>query len=210
MDERNKDKEIPQYYLECLKKDVETKVGRSIDTSSDFNFLYLELKKVCPDTPSVSTLKRLWAYVPDKSRRSRGTLNSLARFLGFADWTSYLVSLMRDNRVESGYLNAKTLISSSILKGDLVEVSWNPDRLIRLVSLGNNRFEVVESENSKLNPGMTLTALMFSMGLPLMCINVMEGGNTYDSYVAGSRSGITSLKFIPGKDVDDVASRQID
>lgn len=190
-------KEIPQYYLECLKKDVEAKVGRSIDSYSDFNYLYLELKKVIADAPSVSTLKRLWAYVTDSSSRSRSTLNSLSRFLGFSDWTNYIENLMRGCRVESGFLVAKTIVSSSVCRGDIIEVEWSPDRRIQVVSLGENRFEVIRSDNAKLSKGMTFTTMMFSKGLPLMCVNIVSGEETYDSYVAGSKTGITALKFIP-------------
>ena len=191
-------KEIPAYYLECLKRDVEVKVGRSIDTYSDFNYLYLELKKVIADAPSVSTLKRMWAYVPDECRRSRSTLNSLARFLGFADWSNYLEKLMRDGALESDYLVAKTLVSSTINKGDIIELTWNPNRHIKIIALGDSRFEVLQSENSKLRPGTTFTTVMFSKGLPLMCVNVTSDDETiHESYVAGSKSGISSLQFIP-------------
>lgn len=190
-------KEFPQYYLECLKKDVEAKVGRSIDSYSDFNYLFLELKKVITDAPSVSTLKRLWAYVTDSSSRSRSTLNSLSRFLGFSDWTNYIENLMRGCRVESGFLVAKTIVSSSLCRGDIIEIEWSPDRRIQVVSIGDNRFEVIKSENAKLTEGMTFTTMMFSKGLPLMCANIVSAQDVYDSYVAGNKTGITSLKFIP-------------
>lgn len=189
--------EIPKYYLECLKKDIEAKVGRSIDSYSDFNYLFLELRKVISDAPSVSTLKRLWSYVTDTSTRSRSTLNSLARFLGFTDWTNYVENLMRQSRIESDFLTTKTLVASSLNPGDIIEIEWVPDRRIQVVSLGENRFEVIKSDNAKLIPGMSFSAMMFSKGLPLMCLNVRSGDTCHESYVAGNKSGITSLKFIP-------------
>lgn len=192
-------KTIPQYYLECLKTDVASKVGRNIVTYSDFNFLYLELKKVVAETPSVSTLKRMWAYVPDNSTRSRSTLNSLSRYLGFGDWMEYVEHLMRGQRVESGFLDAKTLLSNSVRPGDIVEVEWNPGRRLQVRALGNSRYEVVMSENSRLSPGIRFTTLMFSVGLPLMCVDVTLGEEALDTYVAGSRNGITHLRLLPAQ-----------
>lgn len=196
-------KTIPQYYLECLKTDVAAKVGRNISSYSDFNFLYLELKKDIADAPSVSTLKRIWAYVSDNSTRSRSTLNSLSRFLGYGDWMEYVEHLMRERRVESGFLEAKTLLSSSVKCGDIIEVEWNPSRRLRVVSLGDNCYEVAESENSKLEPGMKFTTLMFSVGLPLMCVDVTDG-DSLNSYVAGSKSGVTALRFLPANSLDSL------
>ena len=190
-------KEAQHYYIVCLKKEVEVKVGRNIDTSSDFNFLYLELKKVINDPPSVSTLERLWAYVQDSSSRSRGTLNSLSRYLGYAGWINYVENLMRSHRVESEFINAKTLLAEEIQKGDIIEITWNPDRYMRIAALGDNRFEVLESTNAKLTTGMTFTALMFSKALPLMCTDVRDGGQSLDSYIADTKTGITSLRLIP-------------
>ena len=190
-------KEVPQYYLECLKKDVETKVGRSINTYSDFNYLFLELKKEIADAPSVSTLKRLWAYVSDNSSRSKNTLNSLSRYLGYPDWTSYLEHLMRQHRVESGFLDAKTVVSSALVKGDMIEIGWNPGRELKAEYLGDNKFRVISALNSKLTPGMTFTSLMFSKGLPLTCSDVEFEGQNLGEYACGTKTGLTSLKFYP-------------
>lgn len=189
----------PQYYIECLKKDVEEKVGRIIDTYSDFNYLYLELRKVISDSPSVSTLKRLWSYVPDSSTRSRRTLGSLARYLGFSDWNQYVESLMRSKRVESGFIDAKTLLSSALQPGDIIELEWNPGRHIEIEALGNNKFSVISSVNSKLKKGMVFTALMFSKGLPFMCTDVADGETVVASYVAGSKNGLTSVRLYPSE-----------
>ena len=190
-------KEVQHYYIECLKKEVEAKVGRNIDTSSDFNFLYLELKKLINDSPSVSTLKRLWSYVPDNSTRSRGTLNSLSRYLGYAGWNSYVESLMRRQRVESEFIDARTLLSEDIRKDDIIEISWMPARYMRIIASGDNRYEVLESKNAKLTAGMTFTAMMFSKGLPLMCSDVRQGTQVIGSYVAGVKNGLTLLRLVP-------------
>lgn len=191
--------DLEQYYIECLRKDIEKEIGRSICTYSDFDFLSLRLRERIPDAPSVSTLKRLWAYVTNSSMRSRSTLNALARFLGHADWSSYIESLMRDNRVESGFLSRTSLTTSSLHAGDIVELTWNPGRCLVAEYLGDDRFVVRKSENAKLAEGTLFTTLIITKGLPLYCNNVVFDGRKLDDYAAGLKSGITGLRYIPGK-----------
>lgn len=41
--------DLEQYYIECLRKDIEKEIGRSICTYSDFDFLSLRLRERIPD-----------------------------------------------------------------------------------------------------------------------------------------------------------------
>ena len=91
--------DTPLYYIECLKQDLAKAVNRPISTYSDFNYLSLRLNEAIVDAPSISTLKRLWNYVPDSSSRSRTSLNALCRFLGFRDWPHYVEHLDRKSVV---------------------------------------------------------------------------------------------------------------
>lgn len=186
------------YYLECLKQDLEKAVHRPIHTSSDFDFLYIQLKNADPYAPSVSTLKRLWAYVTSPSRRSASTLNTLSRFLGYSDWNGYVEHLIRHNRVESGFLTAKSLLSQNLRTSDIIELTWAPDRTMLLEYTGANRFRVKSCDNGRLLPGTTFTALAFTVGMPLICTAVTSPqGENLGTYTAGSRNGLTSLKLEP-------------
>lgn len=192
--------ELGQYYIECLRKDIEKEIGRSVSTYSDFDFLSLRLNEKISDAPSVSTLKRLWAYVPNSSTRSRSTLNALSRFLGYSDWTNYIDALMRTNRVESVFLSRSTLSTSMLHQGDIIELTWNPGRRILAEYQGAGRFEVMESENAKLGAGTTFTTLIITKGLPLFCSDVRIDGCPAEDYVAGTKTGLTGVRYIPGKD----------
>lgn len=189
--------ELNQYYIECLRQDLVKSVGRTITTFSDFDYLSLKLKEKIKDSPSISTLKRLWGYVPNSSSYSRSTLNSLSRFLGFNDWNHYIENLMRASRVESGFLNANSIVSANLKKGDYVEITWNPNRRIMAEYTGGNRFAVVESENAKLSVGSMFDSLIITKGHPLLCTNVEIGDETYSDYIAGNKTGITSLRLVP-------------
>lgn len=186
-----------QFYIECLKQDLAKAVGRSIDTYTDFNYLVLQMREKTKDCPSVSTLKRMWNYVQDNSSRSRTTLNTLARFLDYRDWSHYVEHLIRDRRVESGFLDANTIVSTTLHKGDLIDLGWNPDRKMQLEYIGDTLFKVTNSENATLKAGMTISIGVFSKGLPLACMDVKDGEKSLGAYVAGSRNGLTFLRLTP-------------
>ena len=188
-----------QYFIECLRQGLELKVGRTMKTPSDFNVLILEIKKVMKESPSISTMKRLWGYVPIASSRSTTTLNLLSRFLGYRDWPDYIETLMRGNRIESSFLSSNTILASKLVPGDIVDCEWNPGRHVSMKYLGNNRFQVLTAEMSKLKEGFTLTAMIFSKGNPLFATEVMDGENNLGSYVGGKESGLTTLRYIPAK-----------
>lgn len=186
-----------QYYLECLRQDLEHKVGRTMKTPSDFNVLNLEIQKVMKDSPSTSTLKRLWAYVPDSTSRSMTTLNVLSRFLGYRDWQHYVENLMRSNRIESSFITSTTLLAANLIPGDIVECEWNPGRHLTMEFLGTNRFRVVSARMAKLQVGYTFMAMIFSKGNPFYASDVMNGDIVLGNYVAAEKTGLTALRYIP-------------
>ncbi len=188
-----------QYYLECLRQDLEHKVGRTMKTPSDFNVLNLEIQKVMKDSPSTSTLKRLWAYVPDSTSRSMTTLNVLSRFLGYRDWQHYIENLMRSNRIESSFITSTTLLAANLVPGDIVECEWNPGRHLTMEFLGANRFRVVSARMAKLQVGYTFTAMIFSKGNAFFASDVMNGEIVLGNYVAAEKTGLTALRYIPVK-----------
>lgn len=188
-----------QYFIDCLRQDLEHKVGRTMKTPSDFNVLILEIQKIMKGSPSLSTLKRLWQYVPVASSRSMTTLNTLSRFLGYQDWPDYIENLMRSNRIESSFLTSNTILASRLTPGDVVDCEWNPGRHVSMEYLGDNRFKVLCNEMSKLKEGFTLTAVIFSKGNPLFATEVMDGDTNLGNYIAGKESGLTSLRYIPAQ-----------
>lgn len=200
MEIERKETKSQQFYIECLKQDISKAVNRSIDTYTDFNYLSLQMKEKMNDASSVSTLKRMWNYVSDNSQRSRTTLNILARFIDYRDWSDYVEHLMRENRVESHFIDARTIVSASLVPGDIIELEWNPDRRATLIYKGDSWFQVLKSENATIKGGMEVSAAVFSKGLPLACAEVKNGDENLGTYIAGSRNGLTSLRLVPHAD----------
>ena len=68
---------------------VEEKVGRKMKTPRDFDFLAEQIFETMHKSISVSTLKRVWGYVPANGITRESTLDLLAQFAGFASFSQF-------------------------------------------------------------------------------------------------------------------------
>ena len=138
---------------------------------------------------SVSTLKRLWGYVTYGSDPRNSTLDILSRYVGRADFRSLCLELQQT----SSFFEADRVLSSDLKKGAVIELGWMPDRTVRLEYMGENRFIVNESVNSKLKEGDIIETSQFIKGQPLFIGSVLRDGQQLQSYVAGKSKGLTKL-----------------
>lgn len=80
---------------------------------------------------STTTLMRIWGYVNEHPKTRVTTLNILAQYVGFINFDAFTESLRKNGgKVQSGILAGRTLRSSTLKEGDLLEIRWNPDRAI--------------------------------------------------------------------------------
>ena len=142
-----------------LKQQIEESVGRKMKTSNDFTFLSGAIWERIHENLSASTLKRLWGYVdgPDTTRSS--TLEILSKFLGFKDWDGFLGHISQGNG--SDRVTKQHIKTDDLKVGDHISVSWKPNRHCTFRYLGEYRFIVEQSENSKLKVGNTFRCGLF-------------------------------------------------
>jgi hypothetical protein len=124
------------------------------------------------------------------------TLNTLSRFIGYADWNAYLLALEQRDASESDMFQGEGLTLSSFQPGDLLEVSWQPNRRCVFRYLGDNQFIVLESKNAKLHIGDRFSTAAFIIGRPMYLDNVLLADGTRTSYVAGKRNGLSAVTKI--------------
>ena len=115
------------FNIECLKNDIEKKVGRSIKSPVDFNFLSNRIMAELSETLSASTLQRLWNYVATQSSPRLSTLSLLSRFMGFSCWDSYVVNLLRTSVIESDYITTQLIRAHDLSSGDVLRIGWRSD-----------------------------------------------------------------------------------
>lgn len=180
-------------YLDALKHDVECRVGSKPYGHGDFIKLSEAVFESTKEMISATTLKRLWGYLRQESPTPQTrTLNVLAAYVGFKDWQGYCDCQACKDDYSSEFVKHHSQHCFLMKPGEMVRVSWYPNRKLVLRHEGDgNLFTVVTSENSKLEPGMTLHCDAFIAKEVLLLKNV-KGGSLTEScdYICGKIGGI--------------------
>lgn len=189
---------MPTYSPEIiqLRNDIEQHIGLKLQSPNDFQQLIQQIWSTQHRILSLSTVKRLWGYVESNASPRISTLNILSQFLSYTDWNAYLVALEQRTESESALFEGEVIRSTELTEGDLVEVSWLPNRMCIFRYLGNNHFVVEEVKHAKLHVGDTFNAVAFVIGKPMYLDQLALQDDTITSYVAGKKNGITSVKVI--------------
>ena len=180
--------------IALLRLEVERSANHRVKTSTDFAVLAGMIQERVRDTVATSTLKRIWGYVDGYASTRESTLDILARFVGFPDYETFVSDFCEQDSVQSShYVHGETIWSKDLSVSDLVEVRWNPNRRCVFRHLGENHFEVAESENSKLNLGDTFRCDRFTYLEPLYLYQVVHNGVEQELFVAGNKGGLTKI-----------------
>ena len=179
-----------------LCKALEKWAERPMRGPSDFDFLADAIWRHSKQQLSTSTLKRIWGYVDGTEKVRRSTLDILSRCAGYADWDMFVQSLPATSACSSDYILGDTLRSADLTVGDLLQLSWRPNRHLAVRYLGNMTYEVVKSENSKLHAGDTFSCTHFTVGQPLFIDHLQHDEAKPLAYVAGKNGGLTEVKKV--------------
>lgn len=178
--------------------ELENRSGLNLTEPSDahINILIEEIKQKTGDLLSINTIKRLLGRVDDGNRQPRiSTLNALAHYLDYDSWSSLLIRM--SNGSSSFSAIDGELLTSDLEVGQLIEVTYMPDRVLQFLYLGNSQFEVTMSINSKLQPGDTGLITAFIVHFPLIMRQVERQGSLIGPiYTAGRVSGLSSVSLL--------------
>lgn len=197
--------------IALLRQAVEAKMGFTLRSPYDFEQLVaaLELEHQRNDsanriTPlSISTIKRIWQYVPSNHTPRIGTLSILSRFVGCRDWDDFVKTHAGQSEpVESGFTPERVNTISQIAIGEQLEMEWLPNRMCRVQKISADRFRVVAVKNCKLSVGDEFYAAWFSIGYPLFVSHLRRGDTDLPNYIAGKKHGLSSLRIV--RDVHSV------
>jgi hypothetical protein len=189
-------------YIEVLKVEVEKRVGRPLKCPVDFDLLSYKLNKSIHEQISISTIKRLWGYIPTSHAPRFSTLSVLARYIGFTDWDNFCSSLQQEKRNnESEFFTGKCILASELRVGDVLEIGWSPNRYCQIRYLGNNQFDVIQARNAKIKIGDTFCADQFHLNRPLIITELKQAASLNKdcepmNYIAGYQTGLSLLSLI--------------
>lgn len=168
---------------------VEQTLNRSLQTHGDFMRLSDALFERTRERVSPTTLRRLWGYGNESVKPSRFTLDTLARFLLFRDYADFC-SNAENEVLQSGLCLGGKTEADSLYEGQVLRMSWLPDRCCLIKYLGNGGFRIVEAHNTKLSVGDTFTCHLFINNEPAYLDNLMHNGQGPMRYVAGRKTGV--------------------
>lgn len=178
---------------------AENKYGQRLNTANDFENFSHHLSTLHGLYLSVSTLKRLWGYVNYPHTPRIHTLDSLAQFIGYSHFNHFCESLKTTPAYNSSFISARQIISRELKPESKLEIGWNPNRYLRLIYRGDSRFEVEESQNSKIQKGDIFETSYFVIGQPLSLPYILRKGEHTLPFVAGRNGGLVLLNTLPNE-----------
>lgn len=173
---------------------LSNKSGLKLNETSHCAQLVCAIEECTHEHLGVNTMKRLLGFISDERSPRLSTLNVLAHYLGFESWHQ-LVETADDGNSEFD-VQVDELRSRDLLENQRVFVSYLPNRELTLVYLGDERFEVVDSLNSKLHVGDIVTISHFILHYPLIVSQVIRNDHTLGNFTAGKLSGLTDIKLL--------------
>ena len=176
--------------VERLCRAVERVVNRSMSTATDFDHLAESIFQRLHVMLSAATLKRVWGYVPYDGQPSRRTVDILSLFVGFIDFDHFLAQSEDASQASSPVLCRHINVVEDLAKNTEVTLYWYPDRECSMRYLGDSRFVVTASVNTRLREGDTFCCNLMIEGEPLYLSHLRQGDNPLSNYVCGKIGGI--------------------
>jgi len=87
-------------------------------------------------------------------------------------------------------MKRKLSVASSLVCGDCLHLTWQPDRVCDVEYLGDLTFQVIASENTRLRTGDTFQVSLIIEREPLYLDNLIQDGKQPIAYVCGKKSGV--------------------
>lgn len=175
-----------------LREMLENRSGHAITSAADCEWLSLDFTTRCGKSVSVNTLKRLLGFLAYDGKSFRqSTLDTIAAYLGFRDWKE--AESAAKNKVSAFGHNPAILDVDQLAKGDVVSVTYAPDRQIVFEYLSDGKFVVSKSLNSKLCVGDVAQIRQFVLGYPLLVVETLREGRSLGAYTAAKIGGLTTI-----------------
>lgn len=178
------------HVIELLKR----KSGSGLRLPSDCELLSLDIESKTGVRIGATTLKRLLGFAQDERQPHTSTLDAIAHYLGYAHWDE--LAKIEDQGNSDFDSPDGEVRSANLQVGCEVEITYLPDRRVVLFYLGNNRYRIQQSENSKLQVGDEVEILSFVLHHPLLVMQVWRSGQSLGQFTAACISGLSSVRVI--------------
>lgn len=177
--------------IETLLRQLEEMTGMSVNTPKDFSRLRNVIYNRTGQFISTTTLKRIWGYIDNPLETRKTTLSILANCLGYNDWDHYCKHKENIGEVDPStpILGRRLSVLKDLKNGDLLKLTWHPERKCIAEYTGNGNFKVVESEKTRLKPGDTFSCYFIISGYPLYLSELKQDHKDPIGYICGRGEG---------------------
>lgn len=179
---------------QLLREKIEDRVGRKMNVPRDFAWLSELLEKDTLQRVSASTLRRFWGYVNKGVTASRYTKDVLAHFLGYADFEEFKNQQCIGDE-QSQPLLGEQISSDDLFEGQMLRLSWQPDRMCIVRYDGKGCFTVVEAQNTRISAGDTFECHLFINQEPAYLNAWRHGEDKPVTYAIGKKNGIRVERY---------------
>ncbi len=167
---------------------LKDRCGHDVRTPADIAGLALDIESKTGEHIGVNTIKRLLGLIDDERSPRISTLDVVARYLGYGDWATL-------SNLDTGSNSSFDTIDGELRFEDLsvgqqVLITYLPNRRIVMEYLGDNRFRVLQRENSKLQVDDIITVTHLIRNYPMLATEVTRGESSLGSFTAGKAKGI--------------------
>ncbi len=168
---------------------LEKRCGHPISLPVHCSTLALDIESCTGEHIGVNTIKRLLGFINDERQPRESTLHIIANYLGYDSWET--LKMIDEAQGNSDFnIDVEQVRLESLQIGDLIEITYSPNRRIVILYNGENVFTVKESGNSKLCVGDAITLSHIINGYPLLVAKVVREGKDLGQFVAGKAQGV--------------------
>jgi hypothetical protein len=169
---------------------IEEKVGRKIRYPKDCDALAKEITLSSGSRISASTIKRLFGFNSGGGSPSMYTLDIVSQYLGYIDWDDLQLNL--ESEEDSHFLDKDLLLlrSAEIEAGIVLEIGYAKRRKLELRCLGDNCFQVINSEKTEIRVNDSLEIFLIWERLPLYVSSIVREGKNLGAFILEKKKGI--------------------
>lgn len=186
-----------------LRKIIEQMTGRKMNLSRDFIALSQMIEEKTGRRISASTLRRFWGYINDGVTPSRFTKNLLAQFVGYDDFDHFATLSDNASEIQSLLVTGEKIDCDKLNTGQLLRLSWLPDRICTVRHDGGGRFTVMDSRNTRLAKGDTFECHLFINHETAYLCNWIHGDGLPLTYAVGKKNGIQVERYSTSYEEED-------
>lgn len=178
-----------------VRKMIEAKFSSSLQYPQQCEALAMAIKEATGQTLGTTTLKRMMGFVNGPASPRPSSLDIIAQYLGYPDYDLLAKDIGQDADI-SDFREVESLDSADLEPGEQIQLTYQPNRLLVLTYIGDNKYVVNESRGSKLLKGDKLMIAGFYVGFTLLISDVERSGRHLGSYQAAKQGGLTSVEIL--------------